>query len=96
MYIVSLTYTAHLDKIEKHLNEHILYLDNQYKLGNFIISGRKVPRTGGVIIATVTSRSELDKILSLDPFYRENLAEYDITQIVPTKTSAELEHLLDT
>ncbi len=95
MFIVSITYTSDLSEIDKYLDEHVIFLDNQYKLGNFLISGRKEPRTGGVIISKVCSRDALDEILSLDPFYRENLADYDITKIVPTKASSELEYLLN-
>lgn len=94
MFIVSITYTSDLSEIDKYLDEHVIYLDKQYKQGNFLLSGRKEPRTGGVIISTVSSRNELDEVLSEDPFYREKLANYDITEIVPTKASSELEHLL--
>ncbi|MGF1794195.1 GTP cyclohydrolase, partial [Photobacterium profundum] len=44
-----------MSDVEKYLDEHIKYLDNQYELGHFIASGRKVPRVGGVILATVDS-----------------------------------------
>ncbi len=86
--------TSDLSEIDKHLDEHVTYLDKHYKRGNFLVSGRKEPRTGGVIISTVSSRNELDEILGQDPFYREKLADYDVTEIVPTKASKELEHLL--
>ena len=94
MFIVSITYTSDISEIDKHLNEHVTYLDNQYKLGNFLLSGRKEPRTGGVIISNVNSRKELDEILNLDPFFREELASYDVTEIVPTKADANFEYLL--
>ncbi len=94
MFIISITYTSDLSEIDKYLDEHVIYLDQQYNLGNFLISGRKEPRTGGVIISSVGLRSELDEILSQDPFYREKLADYDITEIVPTKASTEFKHLL--
>jgi len=94
LFIVSISYTSSLNEIDKYLDEHVTYLDNQYKLGKFLLSGRKEPRTGGVIISCASSRSELDDILSLDPFYRENLADYDITEIIPTKASPELIHIL--
>ena len=48
MFIVSLTYIASLEEVDKHLAEHVKYLENQYELENFIASGRKVPRTGGI------------------------------------------------
>lgn len=95
MFIISITYTSDLTEIDRHLDEHVGYLNNQYKLGNFQLSGRKEPRTGGVIISSVSSKSELNEILALDPFFREKLARYEITEIVPTKAAPKLEHLLE-
>lgn len=94
MFIVSLTYTSPLEEIERFLPEHITFLDEQYSLKKFLLSGRKVPRTGGVILATAESRDELDAIIANDPFYREGLANYEVTEIIPTKSAAALESLL--
>ena len=95
MFIVSLTYTSPIEEIEKFLSEHIEYLEAQYALGYFQLSGRKVPRTGGLIIATVKDREALDKILVKDPFCREKIADYEITEIVPTKSSQALRFLVE-
>lgn len=94
MFIVSLNYTSTLEEIDFHLAEHLFHLDTQYSLGNFIASGRKEPRTGGFILATVGSKAELDTILANDPFFREGLAEFVVTEFIPTKTSPELSFLL--
>lgn len=95
MFIVSLTYTSPIEDIERFLSEHVEYLDAQYASGHFQLSGRKVPRTGGLIIATVNSREELELILAKDPFYRERLATYEVTEIVPTKSSRALAFFLE-
>ncbi|MGB1090484.1 MAG: YciI family protein [Oceanobacter sp.] len=92
---MSLTYTSLIEEIERFLPEHIEYLDAHYASGQFQLSGRKVPRTGGVIIATVKSREALELILAKDPFYREKLANYEITEMVPTKSSAALAFLVE-
>jgi uncharacterized protein YciI len=55
MFIVSLTYICNLEEIDKILPEHIQYLKEQYEKGNFIASGRKVPRTGGIILTQIAS-----------------------------------------
>ncbi|MDD9197422.1 YciI family protein [Aliivibrio sp. S3MY1] len=93
MFVVSLTYICEMSDVEKYLDEHIKYLDNQYKLGHFIASGRKVPRVGGVILATVDSVDILNKILADDPFNKHGLAEYDVIEFIPTKTAKELDFL---
>ncbi len=93
MFIISLTYTCDISEIEKHLADHIDYLDRQYSEGVFLASGRKVPRTGGVILANVESRDKLDRILAEDPFKQHAVANYDVIEFIPTKTSNELEFL---
>ncbi|WP_340677374.1 YciI family protein [Paraglaciecola sp.] len=94
MFIVSLTYICAIDEIEKYLSEHIDYLNHQYSAGKFLVSGRKNPRVGGVILAIAESREELDNILSEDPFKIHNLANYEVTEFIPTKTASRLAFLL--
>ncbi|WP_394250076.1 YciI family protein [Vibrio profundi] len=94
MFIISLSYKVPLEQVDRFIPEHIEYLDTQYDHGHFILSGRKEPRTGGIIIATLSNRAELDKIISLDPFYREGLASYEITEIIPTKATEALRFLI--
>jgi uncharacterized protein YciI len=62
-------------------------------LGNFIASGRKVPRTGGIILSKMNNKEELERILDKDPFKKKNLAEYDITEFIASKTCQELTFL---
>ncbi len=95
MFIVSLTYKVPLEKVDQLIPEHIEFLDKQYRLGHFQLSGRKVPRTGGVILASVEGREQLEQILEEDPFYRENIANYEVTQIVFTKSSSALKSVLE-
>jgi uncharacterized protein YciI len=95
LFIVSINYTAPLEKIDQYIPVHIEFLDEQYRLGHFQLSGRKVPRTGGIIIATVKKRAELDRILQKDPFFRHRLADYEITEIAPTRSSPALAFLVE-
>ena len=96
MFIVSIEYAVDLKLVDQHLEEHIEFLKKYYKAGLFLLSGRKVPRTGGVIMAKSDSKEELLKVLSEDPFYREELAKYEITEFVPSKANSDLEFLLET
>ncbi|AWF80093.1 GTP cyclohydrolase [Microbulbifer sp. A4B17] len=95
MFIVSLTYIKPPEEVDKFNLEHVEFLNKYYELGYFQLSGRKEPRTGGVILVTIDSRAVLDQILKQDPFYREGLANYEVTQILPTKSSQELEFLIE-
>ena len=93
MFITILTYKVAIEEVEKHLNAHVEYLKKQYEAGNFIASGRKVPRTGGVILSNMDSKEGLEKVLSQDPFNINDVADYEIIEFVPTMTSKELEFL---
>ena len=93
MFIVSLTYKSTLDEVDSHLDAHIAYLKQEYINGNFIASGRKIPRTGGVILCSVKTRDALESILAKDPFYLDGIAEYDITEFIPSMVAEGFEKL---
>ena len=90
MFIVTLTYTAPLERIDTYLEAHRAWLGEQYARGLFLMSGRKEPRDGGIIVAHAASRAELDSVLRDDPFHQADLARYDITEFVPTMTAEAL------
>ncbi len=94
MFIINLTYKTELEKVDQFLNEHVEFLNEQYELGNFLISGRKVPRTGGIILSKVENKSELEKIIEKDPFKRNGIADYELIEFIPSKTCDELKFLM--
>lgn len=85
MFIIELTYKKPNELIDKYLAEHRIFLDNGYQKNYFVASGPKIPRTGGVIISQLNNLSELESILSLDPFKIHDIADYDIVEFNPTK-----------
>ena len=87
MFIFSLTYVKPLSEVERFLPAHIQFLDEHYKKNLFMCSGRKIPRTGGVILCNCADIVEARSIMEKDPFYKEGLAQYDIIEFVPSKTS---------
>lgn len=95
MFVVSLTYIGPLDSIDAHLDDHVAFLKEQYAKGRFIASGRKVPRTGGVILARSMPRDELNRILEQDPFKKAGIAEYEVTEFVASMVADELSAFKD-
>ncbi|MET9433827.1 YciI family protein [Streptomyces sp. NPDC006551] len=87
MFVLELTYTAPVERVDALMEAHIAWLDAQYAAGVFIASGRKNPRDGGVILATGADRSEIEKIAAADPFSVEGVCAYRITEFYATKTS---------
>ena len=85
MFIANLTYIEPLSEVEKYLEEHIAFLDKYYEAGKFICSGRKNPRTGGVILFNAKDEGEMKEIISQDPFYVNEIANYEVIEFYPTK-----------
>ncbi|KUJ74246.1 hypothetical protein AVO42_02175 [Thiomicrospira sp. XS5] len=94
MFVVSIEYTVDLSVVDKFIPEHIKFLEKYYEKGNFLASGRKVPRSGGIILAVADTKEELSTILTEDPFHKENLASYEITEFVPSKYVAGFEEMI--
>ena len=87
MFIVLLTYVADLETVDALIPDHAQWLDTHYAAGDFIVSGRRVPRTGGVILAKTSDRAALEQIIAGDPFGQAGAATYEIIEFTPTKTA---------
>jgi uncharacterized protein YciI len=94
VYVVTLTYTAPLEQIDALVPEHVAWLDRHYATGAVLASGRRVPRTGGVVLARAANREALDAILAEDPFHRAGVAAYEVVEFTPTKAAPGLGTLL--
>jgi uncharacterized protein YciI len=82
-YVVSLRYVAPLGAIDAAMRAHVAFLERQRKAGMFIAWGRKVPRTGGIILACGDSRAALERLMADDPFVARGLAEIEVTEFLP-------------
>lgn len=85
MFIVHLTYLVPLDAVDQALDAHRRFLDEHFAAGTFVAAGPKVPRDGGVIVATNVDRAQLDAILARDPFAIEGVAAYAVTEFKVTR-----------
>lgn len=85
MFILNLTYTKPIIEVEKYLPRHIEFLEKYYTTEKFICSGRKNPRTGGIILCNVQNIDEVNAIVKEDPFYKEKIASYEIIEFLPSK-----------
>lgn len=91
MFIAILTYVRPLEEVDALIPEHVQFLDRHYASGRFIISGRIVPRTGGVILIGGEDKTEVMAILEQDPFKRCGVASYELIEFSPTKMRAGFE-----
>ena len=94
MFIVILNYTAPLEEIDRHLEAHNAWLEENYAAGHFLASGRQDPRTGGLVLARAADREELGRILAQDPFGIAEVATHTVIDWRPSRASAEAQWLL--
>ncbi|MFF0427035.1 YciI family protein [Streptomyces sp. NPDC004520] len=87
MFVLELTYTAPVERVDALMDAHIEWLDAQYAEGVFLASGRKNPRDGGIILAAGVDRAEIERITAADPFSVGGVCAYRITEFYATKTA---------
>ena len=80
MFVIELTYKAPLAEIDANMTAHVRFLKKHYAAGHFLVSGRKIPRDGGIILAMAPSLKDVEAIIQDDPFYRRGLADFRIVQ----------------
>ncbi|RUT33422.1 GTP cyclohydrolase [Paenibacillus zeisoli] len=95
MFIISLHYLQPLEVVDQYIEEHVQFLNKQYEEKRFIFSGRKVPRTGGVILAKTSSKEEVEELIQKDPFYQHKIAEYEIIEFQITKCDERFGDFMD-
>ena len=62
------------------MRAHVAFLNKHYAAGTFLISGRKIPRDGGIILAVGKSRDEIEALMHDDPFVKNQLADVRIIE----------------
>ena len=80
MFIVELIYKAPLAAIDKAMTAHVKFVKKHYAAGHFLVSGRKIPRDGGIIVAIGSSREQIEAIAREDPFYVRGLADVRVIE----------------
>ena len=95
MFIIELTYKAPLDQIDAHMKQHMVFLNKHYASGHFLLSGRQVPRTGGIILAVGKSRAEIEAIAAEDPFCQRGLAEFRVIEFRASQKADDIQKRIE-
>jgi uncharacterized protein YciI len=95
MFVVELEYTADLTEIDAHMGAHVAFLKKYYAAGNFLVSGRKIPRDGGIILAVGKSREAIEAIVQEDPFHRHGLARFRIIEFRASQRAKDIDALIE-
>lgn len=87
MFVLLLTYIRPLDEVDALMREHVAWLDGHFDAGRFVVSGRRIPRTGGVIVARGDDRAEIEAIAASDPFVSGRVATCEVLQFRASQTA---------
>jgi uncharacterized protein YciI len=94
MFVIELIYKVELSEIDAAMRAHMAYLKKEYAAGRFLMSGRKVPRTGGIILALGESREQVETLVNQDPFVARGLADFRITEFNLSQRAESIDALL--
>src|SRR6476620_5568310 len=95
MFVIELIYKADLGEIDAHMAAHVAFLKKHYASGHFLVSGRKIPRDGGIILAVGESREEIETIANEDPFCRQGLAEVRIIEFRASQRADDIQRRIE-
>jgi uncharacterized protein YciI len=91
MFVIELVYKAPLEEIDAHMTAHVRFLKKYYSAGNFLVSGRKIPRDGGIILAVGNTREEIETIIKEDPFHQHGLADFRIIEFRASQKARDIQ-----
>src|SRR5262245_8954078 len=91
MFVIELIYKVALSEIDKHMAAHVRFLKKHYATGHFLVSGRKIPRDGGIIVAVGKSRDEIEAIIKEDPFCARGLADVRVIEFRASQRADDIE-----
>jgi uncharacterized protein YciI len=95
MFVIELVYKVPLAKIDAQMKPHVAFLNKYYEAGNFLVSGRKIPRDGGIILAVGRNRQEIETIVQEDPFVARGLAVARIIEFRASQRAPDIQQRIE-
>lgn len=95
MFVIELIYKTELERIDRSMKAHVAFLKKYYDAGHFLVSGRKIPRDGGIIVAVGASREQIEGIIREDPFVSGGLADFKVIEFRPSQRARDIQRRID-
>jgi uncharacterized protein YciI len=95
MFIIELIYKADLARIDAQMKAHVAFLNKHYASGHFLVSGRKIPRDGGIILAVGKDRQEIEAIAGQDPFCTQGLADFRVIEFRASQRADDIQKRIE-
>ncbi len=96
MLVVTTTYTAPLEEVDRHREAHLAWLDDRIAEGRILAAGRQTPPVGAVLLLPTMPEDEARALFAQDPYALAGVAEYGApTQFTAAKRAPGLDLLAD-
>ena len=93
MFLLITRYTRPAEEVDQHLEGHVAWIGRNSD--RILFTARRVPLTGGAILARGSSVEEMQAMVAEDPFLTNGVAEYEIIELDPRRAAPGLEKLLE-
>ncbi len=84
MFVLISEYRRPIAEVDTVLPRHSEWVEAGYEAGRVLVSGRREPPVGGLIVAVGNDREDVERWLASDPFVETGVAEYNVTQFGAT------------
>jgi uncharacterized protein YciI len=93
MFVVFLKFSDNKDQTDQYMEGHMAWLKQGFGDGVFMAAGSLKPDLGGGIVASNTSRPDLESRVNDDPFVANNVVTAEIYEIAASMIDERLEFL---
>jgi uncharacterized protein YciI len=93
VFVLLLTYVKPLAEVDALMAGHVAWLNEHYASGRFLVSGRRIPRTGGVILAEGDDDAEMEALAATDPFVAGGVATCEVIRFRASQRAPGLDPL---
>jgi uncharacterized protein YciI len=93
MFVVTVTFTAPLEEVDRWRPAHLEWLTGLVSRRLFLAAGRQTPPTGGICLASAMPAGELARILATDPYAVNGVATHSVVEFSPRVVADGLEAL---
>jgi uncharacterized protein YciI len=84
MFVFISEYQKPLDEVDRHREAHLAFLAGLNERGHILVSGRRNPPVGGVIVIDAEDLDAAKAIMAEDPFAKAGVARYEPYEFTPS------------
>jgi uncharacterized protein YciI len=88
MFVFLSEYQTPLEEVDAHREAHLAFLADLNAQGRILMSGRRVPPVGGVVIIRADDLEEAKAIMAEDPFAKAGVSVYEPYEFTPSGGAA--------